>query len=57
MQRQLRGADPTRFAAQAQFDEFHRSGALDSPATAAAKVIALLERDDYGANPVTDVRG
>ncbi len=57
MQRQLRGADPARFAAQAQFDEFHRSGALDSPATAAAKVIALLERDDYGANPVTDVRG
>ena len=32
------------------------SGALDSPATAAAKVIALLERADYGANPVTDVR-
>ena len=33
-----------------------RSGALDSPAAAAAKVIALLERADYGANPVTDVR-
>ena len=57
MQRQLRGADPKRFAAQPQFEEFHRSGALDSPATAAAKVIALLERADYGANPVTDVRG
>ncbi len=56
MQKQLRGADPHRFAAQAQFDQFHRSGALDSPAMAAAKVIALLERADYGANPVTDVR-
>ena len=56
MQKQLRGADPRHFAAQSQFDEFHRSGALDSPATAAAKVIALLERADYGANPVTDVR-
>ncbi len=56
MQRQLRGADPRRFAAQPQFDEWHRSGALDSPAAAAAKVIALLERADYGANPVTDVR-
>ena len=56
MQKQLRGADPRQFAAQTQFDEFHRSGALDSPATAAAKVIALLERADYGANPVTDVR-
>ena len=57
MQKQLRGADAQRFAAQTQFDEWHRTGALDSPATAAGKLIALLERDDYGANPVTDVRG
>jgi benzil reductase ((S)-benzoin forming) len=56
MQKQLRGADIQRFAAQAQFDEWHRTGALDSPATAAAKVIALLERADYGQDPVTDVR-
>ena len=56
MQKQLRGADASRFAAQATFAGFHSSGALDSPATAAAKVIALLERADYGANPVTDVR-
>ena len=56
MQKQLRGADAQRFPERAKFDEFHRSGALDSPATAAAKVIALLERADYGANPVTDVR-
>jgi benzil reductase ((S)-benzoin forming) len=56
MQKQLRGADPRRFADQATFAGFHSSGALDSPASAAAKVIALLERDDYGTNPVTDVR-
>ena len=56
MQKQLRGADPARFAEQGTFAGFHRSGALDSPAAAAAKVIALLERADYGANPVTDVR-
>ena len=56
MQKQLRGADPKRFAEQGVFAGFHSSGALDSPATAAAKVIALLERADYGANPVTDVR-
>jgi NAD(P)-dependent dehydrogenase (short-subunit alcohol dehydrogenase family) len=56
MQRQLRGADPARFAQQAVFSEFHSSGSLDSPAVAAAKVIAILERADYGANPVTDVR-
>ena len=57
MQKQLRGADPQRFPERAKFDEFHRSGSLDSPATAAAKVVALLERGDYGSNPVTDVRG
>ena len=57
MQKQLRGADPQRFPERAKFDEFHRSGALDTPATAAARLIALLERDDYGANPVADVRG
>ena len=57
MQKQLRGADARRFPERAKFDEFHRSGSLDSPAIAAAKVIALLERDDYGTNPVTDVRG
>lgn len=57
MQMQLRGADPRRFPERARFDEFHRSGSLDSPATAAGKLIALLERDDYGAEAVTDVRG
>ncbi len=56
MQRQLRGADVRRFAEQARFDELHRTGSLDSPATAAAKLVALLERGDYGAKPVTDVR-
>jgi len=56
MQKQLRGADAARFAAQATFAGFHANGALDSPASAAAKVIALLERADYGENPVADVR-
>ena len=51
MQKQLRGADPGRFAAQATFAGFHDAGALDSPAAAAAKVIALLERADYGSQP------
>jgi len=57
MQKQLRGADSRRFPERARFDDLHRTGALDSPATAAAKVIALLERADYGQNPVADVRG
>jgi NAD(P)-dependent dehydrogenase (short-subunit alcohol dehydrogenase family) len=56
MQRQLRGADLSDFPERTRFDELHRSGSLSSPAQAAAKVIALLERADYGANPVTDIR-
>jgi benzil reductase ((S)-benzoin forming) len=57
MQKQLRGADPGRFAAQGTFAGFHASGALDSPAAAAGRMIALLERADYGADAVADVRG
>jgi len=56
MQRQLRGADPQRFPERARFDEWHRSGALVAPSAAASRLVALLERDDYGANPVADVR-
>ena len=33
------------------------AGALTSPADAAARVLALLARPDFGANPVADVRG
>ena len=56
MQRQLRAADLARFPERARFDELHRTGALDSPAQAAAKLIARLERADFGEQPVTDVR-
>ena len=56
MQKQLRGADPQRFPDRAKFDEFHRNGSLSSPTDAAARLIALLERDDYGTLPVTDTR-
>jgi benzil reductase ((S)-benzoin forming) len=56
MQRQLRGADVALFPEGARFDELHRSGALASPTDAAAKMLALLERADFGDKPVTDVR-
>ncbi|HEX7638320.1 MAG TPA: SDR family NAD(P)-dependent oxidoreductase [Burkholderiaceae bacterium] len=56
MQRQLRAADPARFPERARFDEFHRSGALSTPAQAAARLLALLESVDYGSEPVTDAR-
>jgi len=56
MQRQLRGADVASFPEGVHFDELHRSGALASPGAAAARMLALLERADFGEKPVTDVR-
>ncbi|MBL8362874.1 MAG: SDR family NAD(P)-dependent oxidoreductase [Rubrivivax sp.] len=57
MQQQLRGADPVLFPERERFAALHRDGQLDSPATAAAKLLRLLARDDYGDESVTDVRG
>jgi benzil reductase ((S)-benzoin forming) len=56
MQVQLRGADPTGFADHAAFVQMKTGGRLDSSAGAAAKVIAYLQRGDFGSQPVADVR-
>jgi NAD(P)-dependent dehydrogenase (short-subunit alcohol dehydrogenase family) len=56
MQVQLRSADPAAFAERANFQKLKDEGRLDSPASAAAKVLAYLERADFGRNPVGDVR-
>jgi NAD(P)-dependent dehydrogenase (short-subunit alcohol dehydrogenase family) len=56
MQVQLRDADPAAFSSQGRFATMKASGQLDSPETAAAKVLAFLERTDFGANPIGDVR-
>jgi benzil reductase ((S)-benzoin forming) len=56
MQVQLRSSDPARFSERERFAQFHRDGLLDSPAAAAAKVLAYLARQDFGSNPVADVR-
>jgi benzil reductase ((S)-benzoin forming) len=57
MQVQLRSADPARFPEQARFAALKTGGLLDSPAEAAAKVLAYLARPDFGSQPVADVRG
>jgi benzil reductase ((S)-benzoin forming) len=56
MQVQLRHADPARFTERGRFEALHQQGQLDTPAQAAAKLLAYLERPDFGANPVADVR-
>ena len=56
MQHLLRGADPALFPERGRFEEWHRVGALESPEQAAARLIARLERADFGDEPVADVR-
>ena len=56
MQVQLRSADPATFTAQARFRTMKDSGGLDSGEAAAAKVLAYLDRADFGVNPIGDVR-
>jgi benzil reductase ((S)-benzoin forming) len=56
MQVQLRGAAANAFPDREAFVQMKSGGKLDSPAAAAAKVVAYLHRRDFGANPVGDVR-
>lgn len=56
MQVQLRGADPARFPDRERFVQLRAQGQLDSPEGAAAKLLAYLDRPDFGAQPVADVR-
>ncbi|AMM25328.1 SDR family NAD(P)-dependent oxidoreductase [Variovorax sp. PAMC 28711] len=56
MQVQLRATDPSLFPDRTRFVNLQAQGLLDSPATAAGKVLAYLARPDFGSNPVADVR-
>ena len=56
MQLQLRSADPAAFGERARFASLKAEGRLDSAQAAAAKVLAWLDRSDFGADPIADVR-
>jgi NAD(P)-dependent dehydrogenase (short-subunit alcohol dehydrogenase family) len=56
MQVQLRGADPAQFPDRGNFVGLKEKGVLASPGEAAARVLAHLQRPDFGSNPVADVR-
>jgi NAD(P)-dependent dehydrogenase (short-subunit alcohol dehydrogenase family) len=56
MQLQLRNADPAVFAEAVRFAGMKAEGRLDSAASAAAKVLAWLQRADFGSHPIGDVR-
>jgi benzil reductase ((S)-benzoin forming) len=56
MQTRLRASGPEGFPEHAMFVRLKAEGQLDTPALAAAKLLALLQREDFGERPVTDVR-
>ncbi|MDB5731747.1 MAG: hypothetical protein JWQ03_1642 [Variovorax sp.] len=56
MQAQLRGGDAAGFPDVGRFVRLKAEGRLDTPASAAAKVLAYLARPDFGSQPVADVR-
>lgn len=56
MQLQLRSTDPAQFPDVANFARLKASGDLTSPDAAAARVLAWLERSNFGEEPVADVR-
>jgi NAD(P)-dependent dehydrogenase (short-subunit alcohol dehydrogenase family) len=56
MQTQLREADPALFPERERFVALMAAGQLDNPGQAAAKVLKFLARNDFGGEPVADVR-
>jgi benzil reductase ((S)-benzoin forming) len=56
MQTQLRAGDASEFPDLQRFVQLKTGSQLDTPAQAAAKVLAWLDRPDFGEQPVADVR-
>jgi NAD(P)-dependent dehydrogenase (short-subunit alcohol dehydrogenase family) len=56
MQADVRGSDASEFPDIARFKEFKASGQLAAPKDAAARLLAFLDRSDFGTRSVADVR-
>ncbi len=56
MQVQLRAGDPVGFPDRQRFVELQKQGQLTAPDEAARRVLAWLQRPDFGQQPVADVR-
>jgi benzil reductase ((S)-benzoin forming) len=57
MQVHMRGAADGDFPDRGLFVGMKEQGVLTSPAQAASRALAVLQRSDFGDNPVADVRG
>ncbi|KMJ91854.1 short-chain dehydrogenase [Achromobacter xylosoxidans] len=56
MQAAIRSSDPKSFPALAKFQDFHATGKLSSPANVASRILAYLDRDDFGTTEIDDIR-
>ena len=56
MQVALRTSEADMFPDRGRFEKLKADGLLDSPESAAGKILKYLERPDFGANPVADIR-
>lgn len=57
MQTELRAAAASGFPDQQRFVELKQTGQLATPEAAATRVLAYLNRDDFGADAVAEARG
>jgi NAD(P)-dependent dehydrogenase (short-subunit alcohol dehydrogenase family) len=56
MQVQLRSADAAHFPDIGAFQAMHDQGQLSTPAQTATRVLAYLQRADFGSNAIGDIR-
>ncbi|MGI9026658.1 MAG: SDR family NAD(P)-dependent oxidoreductase [Burkholderiaceae bacterium] len=56
MQVGMRGQDAARFPESKTFRAMKEEGRLSSPDTVAEKIVAFLERDDFGKTEIDDIR-
>jgi len=56
MQRELRSSDPAAFPDRQRFLDLNEKGHLATPEAAAARIIAHLQRPNFGENVIADVR-
>jgi sepiapterin reductase len=56
MQAVIRASDPESFPTLAQFQDFKATGALTAPEVVAERLIAYLDRDDFGKTENDDIR-
>jgi len=56
MQARIRASQPEAFPALDNFKAMHATGQLSSPDDVAARIVAYLERDDFGQTEIDDIR-